>query len=220
MDRAVWGEESGAAPCPRAHAGRGTRKRGNLFCLTGLTFSFILNLISLAIQQSISLRYLTVMCGFHWCLLSHAGIPSKVSCFLDCLCLMLLTSRFPAIWCQGVPQLIMPPCLPGIATGQKMHFLCSYSVLQGCFLTMHVQHLGWCPCSWSPRAELLSHFQPSCCLPLSPLQPFAPSYLSCAPGVEGTSVVQCSRAMAVELSPVLISIDTTHPCCLELLPKL
>lgn len=58
-----------------------------------------------------------------------------------------------------------------------------------------------CPC-----AELLSHFQPSCCLLLSPLRPFAPSFLSCAPGVEGTDIVWFSRAMTVELFPVLASI--------------
>lgn len=52
MDRAVRGEELGAAPHPCAHVGRGTGKRGNNFCVTGLAFSFILNLMSLVIQQS------------------------------------------------------------------------------------------------------------------------------------------------------------------------
>lgn len=52
MDRAVRGEELGAAPHPCAHVGRGTGKRGNFFCVTGLAFSFILNLMSLVIQQS------------------------------------------------------------------------------------------------------------------------------------------------------------------------
>ena len=64
------------------------------------------------------------------------------------------------------------------------------------------------PVPGGPCAELLSRFEPSCCLLLSHLQPFAASDLSCAPGVEGTDIARCSSTMAAELSPVLASISS------------
>lgn len=147
--------------------------------------------------------------GFHWCLLSLSSIRGLV---------------LPGLPLCDVHDLLLFPCLmPGNTVGHpSLSSWCGqrpkkvFPMFILCFAGLfpyHV-HLGWCLFPEVLELSSFHTFTPPVVL-LSPLQPFSSSCQSSAPGGEGTSIIQGSRTMALELSQVL-----TYMCSLPLIKNI